>query len=271
MPDAVQEGKSAGSREKITLVKQNPWESEFGQDLLKYDTVIVSVGLTNFEEGRFSRKKHTRYKEGIGKHRISAGYLDNQECMEDFRASMKDNYPELCKDRNIIVIDCTNYVDPGQDKSLRSHIGRHHTTMERIVDNEKFAEVNKPLRDLRRSKKNLVVNVCTVGRHRSVANSELQVETIRQNLYNHQDSVATIDLQADTHWKGLCAKGCPSCDVRSEKHHGTFDKAHDILKSIVSVSMKAEPVLPDDVTSTIHRSERSRFARYCRAEGNTRS
>ena len=128
--------------------------------------------------------------------------------------------------------------------------------MERIVDNKKFAEINKPLRDLRRNKKNLVVNVCTVGRHRSVANSELQVETIRQNLYNNQDSVGTIDLQSDTHWKNLCAKGCPSCDPRSEKHVGALDKAGDILESIVPVNRtpsQSTPVtntLPGYVTST---------------------
>ncbi len=151
----LQEGRPRGSAGKIAPVKQNPWEASDKLDLLEYETVIVSVGLRNFEEGRFSRKKHTRFKEGIGKFRISTGYLSNQEVMEDFRSSMKDNYPELCNNRDIIVIDCTKYDDPEQDKSLRSHTGRHHETMKAVVDSEKFAETNKPLRDLRQTTRDL--------------------------------------------------------------------------------------------------------------------
>ena len=196
------------------------------KDLLKYETIIASLGLTNFEEAKYSNGTHTQFKNGIGDHRVSSGYLENQGCMEAFRNSLKENYPEMCAGRNIVVIDCTNFVDPDQDKSLRSHTGRHHTTLERLVSNKAFAKINKPLQDLRRTKNNLVVNVCTVGRHRSVGNNELQLEVIRQNLYENQDSVGTIDLQADTHWKGLCNKECPSCDVRSDKHHKSFNKAY---------------------------------------------
>ena len=75
--------------------KEDPWGSERMKDLLKYETIIASLGLTNFEEAKYSNGTNTKFKDGIGDHRVSSGYLENQGCMEAFRNSLKDNCPEL--------------------------------------------------------------------------------------------------------------------------------------------------------------------------------
>jgi len=167
--------------------------------------------------------------------------------MECFLKSFKENYPSLCKERRIVVIDCTKFSDPDHDKSLRSHKGTHYRTFQQIVNSKEFEEVNKPLSCLSTRKKNLVINVCKSGRHRSVANTEAQLEIIKTRLHgNRKGSVKGINLQNPTHWTKLCASDCSKCDVTADSHQKTAAKAKKLLKHLVPKQRAGRNSLPAD-------------------------
>ena len=43
----------------------------------------------------------------------------DDEVLKCFLDSFWENYPDLMRDRNIIVIDCTQFTDPDHDPKLR--------------------------------------------------------------------------------------------------------------------------------------------------------
>mgnify|MGYP005751472195 FL=1 len=152
--------------------------------------------------------------------------------MESFKA----NYPTLCRDRNIIVIDNTRFKNPGLDYSLRGHLGIHPETLRGIVESEHFEVTNAPLRRLRSDKPNLVIKVCKSGRHRTVGNSEAQRDPIQDLLYDDDRSrpkVEVFHLQAETDWSTLCDSDCPSCNLTSKANRLNLAKAYDRLKGII--------------------------------------
>ena len=132
--------------------------------------MIVSCGLLNFEESAWSNQSSKEVKDYLAtkSNDVKPGCLDNELLRKLFVESFKANFPELCRNRNIIVIDCTKFVDPDKDKSLRGHRGSHPETLRGVAEAENFLEVNEFLQDLDRVGDNLVINVCKVGRHRSV-------------------------------------------------------------------------------------------------------
>ena len=152
--------------------------------------------------------------------------------MESFKA----NYPTLCRDRNIIVIDNTRFRNPGLDYSLRGHLGIHPETLRGIVESEHFEVTNAPWRRLRSDKPNLVINVCKSGRHRTVGNAEAQRDPIQDLLYDDDRSrpkVEVFHLQAETDWSTLCDSNCPSCNLTSKANRLNLAKAYDRLKGII--------------------------------------
>jgi hypothetical protein len=152
--------------------REDPWKG--AERVLKKHTLIVSCGLLNFEESNLSNMKCQEfgqfYFDKYGERKPHSGFLDGPKqekgAKQLFEKSFRINYPELCKDRNVIIVDCTRVkADPGDDMSLRGHTGRHWKTVEKLVDHKEFVEMNSPLQQLRLDKKNLVINVCVQGRH----------------------------------------------------------------------------------------------------------
>ena len=111
---------------------------------------------------------------------IPHGYLANDKRnMDEFEQSFRANYPDLVKDRHVHIVDCTQFTrDPNSDKTLNGHRGTHHQTMTDLLNAPNFVEVNEPLGDLVLGEKNLVIVVCIVGRHRSVAENAMNIPVI---------------------------------------------------------------------------------------------
>ena len=91
--------------------------------------------------------------------------------LNDFLRSFEQNYPELCEERKIIVIDCTVITDPDHDKSLRDHLGTHPQTWAQVLAHKDFATSHAGLAKLSTTGNNLVITLCKSGCHRSVATS----------------------------------------------------------------------------------------------------
>ena len=87
--------------------------------ILDAKTVIVSCGMTNFEDSNYSNGKSKEFQDWNQGHHIETGHLEKYpEGKAKFMRSFKTNFPELCRDRNIILIDCSQFNDPDKDKSL---------------------------------------------------------------------------------------------------------------------------------------------------------
>ena len=167
----------------------------------------------------YANGSSTEFSDWQGDRKVQPSHFERfPAARKKLSESFRENYLELVADRNVILIDCTTFVDPGHDKSLRSHLGTHKETFKKLVESKSFAKVNAPLKDLRKDKKNIIINVCKSGRHRSVGCATAQVEAVVDNLYNNDRSfdVRRIDLQAETHWNRLCDSDCPHCDAGSE-------------------------------------------------------
>jgi hypothetical protein len=237
------------------LEHSNPWKTAKMKRVLEAKTVIVSCGLLNFEDSNLANGSCKDFINGLPSDpKICNDHFTAYPLAEEvFLRSFKKNFPELCKGRHIIVIDCTGFYNPDDDKTLRGHTGRHYKTLESLANDEKFAKINKPLQGLRLDKPNLVINSCKVGRHRSVGNEELEIDTINHNMYdNVPGKVRTVDLQAERHWKHLCKPDCPDCHVLSSKHKAPIQTAINILKRIVP--KKERPSIPPPPDQTVRRS-----------------
>ena len=219
------------------------------QDVLDKDTIVVSCGLLNFEKGSYSLQKTSVIADRL-KNKCEPGRLTTDPTFRAFFiSSFKRNYPDLCKDktgkdRNIVVIDCTQFRhDPNDSKELRSHKGTHWKTMNSIVKAPNFKEVHQPLTELRVEDNNLVIDACKVGRHRSVSIKALQIPSITNVLYGGDSSrVGQIDLQCQSDWTHLCNALCDHCFIkwgppRCKEHAAAFEDAMKILLPCLKASI----------------------------------
>ena len=112
--------------------------------------------------------------------------------------------------------------------------------MQKHVDHKEFVDMNSQLKELRLDKKNLVINACVQGRHRSVANKECQLKVISRMYKGDVASIELIDLQAQTHWRHLCKKECIACNLKSQEFLVAENKAYDLLKHYIPVPKPAQ-------------------------------
>jgi len=218
-------------------------------DVLEKDTIIVSCGMLNFEESNLSKGRSHEFGQfccdKLGDSKPWSGFLKGQKSHKNteqlFEKSFRANFPDICRDRNIVIIDCTRIkADPGEDKSLRGHCGRHWKNVQNHVDHKDFVDLNSPLKELRIDKKNLVINVCVQGRHRSVANKECQRMLISR-MYNGDGSpIEMIDLQSQSHWRNLCKKECEACNMKSKEFLAAENKAYDLLKHYIPLPKQSD-------------------------------
>ena len=214
----------------------------FPKHILEAKTVVVSCGMTNFEDSNYSNGKSNEFAEWNRGYRIERGHLNRYpEGKEKFLRSFKTNFPELCHDRNIVLIDCTPYYNPEKDRRLRLHTGRHPDNLGEIVASDDYAKVNAPLKNLDPEGKNLIINVCKSGRHRAVANEESQLNPVQTILYGVKypssdgkgDLAEGLDLQAETHWGHMCGRECEKCRRCNPENEPSFNKAFEILQEII--------------------------------------
>ena len=150
---------------------------EFKPSLLNANTVIVTCGLLNFEGSTYSSRvsqgwinNHPQDNKGRP-NRVMPGLLTpghekyDNESHKRFCRSPEKNYPELCKERKISVIDCTVITNPDHDKSLRDHLGTHPQTWAQVLAHKDFATSHAGLAKLSTTGKNLVIAVCKSGCH----------------------------------------------------------------------------------------------------------
>ena len=88
------------------------------RNVLQADTIVVSCGLSNFEQSSLST--HRRH-EFWGTHEE----LGTREDHDKFVHCFKGNYPGLCDGRSMWTIDCKKFDDPHNNRSMRKHIGRN--------------------------------------------------------------------------------------------------------------------------------------------------
>ena len=61
--------------------------------------------------------------------------------------SFEDHYPGTNDGRSLWMIDCRNFDDPDNDKSLRKHIGRNPTITKSILEFKKYHALHSRLFD----------------------------------------------------------------------------------------------------------------------------
>lgn len=189
-----------------------------------------------------------RYK-GFINPKVPAGCLSDTELRDQFILSFNLNYPGLCEGRRVIVVHCIAYKhDPETEgKELRGHKGSHHETLRWIIAADNYQEINAPLEHVCFDGKNLVINVCKVGRHRAVANKEMQLPTLASILYDNDNArIGSVDLQSLTDWKHLCSESCTHCKINplaprleeqnSKDHLECMSKSYKLLSAIIPFS-----------------------------------
>ena len=158
------------------------------------------------------------------------------------------NYRGLVDGRKVTIVDATAFVsDPEKSPGLRSHKGSHHQTMSDLVKPDNFAEVHEPLRGLSFDEKNLVINPCKVGRHRSMGNAEMQLPTLASILYeNDKSRIGSVHLQSLTDWKGLCPVSCTHCKINGLAYDVAGRNSKDHLECMGSAYKLLSAIIPMD-------------------------
>ena len=220
--------------------------AEFKPSLLSADTVIVTCGLLNFENSTYSSRES---QDWIDNHpwrngrpsKVMPGLLTvghknyDKESHTRFRRSFEANYPELCKERKIIVIDCTVITNPEHDRWLRDHLGTHPQTWAQVLAHKNFETSHRGLAKLSTTRKNLVITVCKSGCHRSLASSNSITPVIKDRLYGGDPKdtcVKTTDLQKQHHFDEKCGM-CSLCSPGQKANDANRISAFRLLEPII--------------------------------------
>ena len=159
-------------------------------DHMNAKTIIVSCGVLNFEDSNYSKRKckevqkylhhdPTSYDRNDWCDKVEPGKISSdKELMKKIRMSLAYNYPDLVKDRNVMIVDCTLLHDPDADKGLRGHAGTHPKICQGVVWHKKFLTAQQQLQNFDHAGKNLIVNMCKSGRHRAEAMKRVQRQPI---------------------------------------------------------------------------------------------
>jgi hypothetical protein len=159
----------------------------------------------------------------------------DRESASRFVESFQDNYPELCKGREITVIDCTVITNPDHDRNLRDHLGTHPKTWQQVIEHIAFLPSNAGLARLSTSKNNLIINVCKSGCHRSVAAGNSQIGVVQRNMYGGDPKgacVKIVDLQVQHHYDRKCGQ-CKECDPDQYANDTNRARSYEMLEQIV--------------------------------------
>ena len=222
---------------------------------LDANTVIVSCGMTNFESTVYTDGKQQKFRTHLANRKVEVDHFRKpkrayRDDVKIFSESFKANYPTLCLGRDVYIIDCNGFDSLEHDLLLRSHTGNHPTILKGIVESQKFAVINETLRELKPFRKQLVINVCTSGRHQSVGNASGQKAVVQDQLYGvnaNQRPDATVQLlhlQADSHWERLCGTTgnteCSLCDTSIRQNRQNMQRAYGLLKHMIKPPFNVE-------------------------------
>ena len=104
---------------------------EIPKNVLLADTIVVSCGFTNFEQSSWTtHRRHEFWR--------THGELRTKEDYDKFVLSFKYNYPGMCKDRSIWMVECRKFDDPNNDRSRRKHLGRNPKIIESILESGNY-------------------------------------------------------------------------------------------------------------------------------------
>ena len=213
------------------------------KDVLDARSIVVSCGINNCVDSNYSNKscrEFSNWQRQKCRNVVKADHLSerNPGARERFLRSFRKNFPSLCEGRNIQVVDCTAFRNPGDDETGRRHTGAHPDIMHNVYTHKLFRQVHSDLRKMTPTGKNLVIIVCRSGRHRSVASAIACSDVIRERMYNgEQGTVRAVHLQQDTHWNGLCHQACSACDLKNIRREKMMRLARNILNDIVPTNL----------------------------------
>ena len=121
-PDVVCSSDEEDDYEKFGYVAdagRDKRTKSFDEEFLAAQTIIVSCGMANFEAGAYANGSSTTFRDYQGGRKITTSHFERfPQARVKFINSFRRNYPDLVKGRHIIVIDCTTFPDPGQDRGL---------------------------------------------------------------------------------------------------------------------------------------------------------
>ena len=100
------------------------------------DSIVVSCALTIFDRASFATRSATRF----GNHVSALGPAQDHD---KFSESLVANYPQLCVERNVYMIDCRQFRHSGNDKTLRSHVGLHPRILPTLVEGDEYGDVQR--------------------------------------------------------------------------------------------------------------------------------
>ena len=233
----------------VTHADPQRWDKH---DLTK-PVLLVSAGLLNFEDSSYSNgESHDFiewYRHQFGGHKPYSGFLTNHRQGAGIaKNSFRTCFPELCAGRQVIFLDCALVAaDPGDDRSLRGHTGRHWRNVGNFVNHPSFIGFNDDLKEAEGDKPFLVVDFCNQGRHRSVANKEVLHDLFKRNWFgSKRGQVGMIDLQV-RHWHKLCAPDCPDCDCKSQEFKDAVERGISRISDFLPTRKKANPCWLDGV------------------------
>jgi hypothetical protein len=94
-----------------------------GSKVFEAQTVLVSCGARNFEQTCWSLGRPDEFGQSVRNEAQRMWSLNKRQRAEFLIASFRQNYPDLCEGRKIILINCLEYDDRDNEKDLRSHVG----------------------------------------------------------------------------------------------------------------------------------------------------
>ena len=154
---------------------------EIPGNVLQADIIVVSCGLSNFEQSSWStHRRHEFWR--------THEELHTKEDYDKFVRRFKYHYPGMSDGRSMWTIDCRKFDDPDNDRSLRKHFGRNPSCAKSVLGSENHHALHSRLYDGMHWffwSRNIVIVMCRSGRHRSVANAELWSNTLTRCSQRH--------------------------------------------------------------------------------------
>ena len=150
------------------------------QEILRSEIVLARCSALYFEESPHSESSgHNTFQVhiGFGGRNPDVHFdLSLYKTKRSFEQSFRRHFPQLCKDRRMTVIDCTqiDVQDFTEIENTAEHTGYHPTILLHCAQAFSFGEIMQPLSSLKLvDKMQLVVFVSRRGSHRAVAALDL--------------------------------------------------------------------------------------------------
>ena len=144
----------------------------------------------------------------------------------------------------VVQMRLHEHQDPGRDRRLHAHTGRHQATLKRVANSQAMQHAFSAVLEISKHKHRSFVEIqCKQGRHRSVAAAECLKQLFR--IKNQRTTIEVHRRGAQNNWYTLCqAATCVECNMyKAQGHEGLGLRAelHAVLSPCLTMQVTEHP------------------------------